>query len=63
MGGKTKYKMTNYAEQAGTYRGSLLALRFNLDVFNLFDCDKSKMEAFQLLIGKINQEVEQKIQA
>jgi len=55
--------MRNYAEEAGTYRGTLLALRFNLDVFNLFDCDASKMEAFQLLIGKINQEIEQTIPA
>jgi hypothetical protein len=60
---KQNTKMRNYAEEAGTYRGGLLALRFNLDVFNLFDCDASKMEAFQLLIGKINQEIEQTIPA
>jgi hypothetical protein len=63
MGGQQNTKMRNYAEEAGTYRGTLLALRFNLDVFNLFDCDASKMEAFQLLIGKINQEIEQTIPA
>ena len=55
--------MINYAELTGTYRGSLLALRFNLDIFNLFGCDASKMEAFQLLIGKINQEIEQTVQS
>lgn len=53
--------MKNYAFRSGLYLGTLESLKYDNDIFKMFNCDKDKMDKFTAYLEKRLESLTQRV--